>query len=99
MAACSDVDGDVLGELLPRHPPLAARPGLGWVVAGGRRALVQVGRDGGRAVGLGPRSVAGRWPGSVGGDGARPAVRSISRGLRKASRHDSLRPVRSTERS
>ena len=50
MSACADVDGDVLGQLLPRHPPLPARPGLGWVVAGGRRALVQVGRDGGRAV-------------------------------------------------
>ena len=46
MSACADVDGDLLGELLPRHPPLPARPGLGWVVAGGRRALVQIGRDG-----------------------------------------------------
>jgi S-DNA-T family DNA segregation ATPase FtsK/SpoIIIE len=45
LSACADVDGDLLGELLPRHPPLAARPGLAWVVGTGRRALVQLGRD------------------------------------------------------
>ncbi|MET0457692.1 MAG: FtsK/SpoIIIE domain-containing protein [Ilumatobacteraceae bacterium] len=45
MAACSDVDGDVLGQLLPRRPPLAARPGLAWVVGAGRQTLVQIGRD------------------------------------------------------
>ncbi len=43
MAACSDTDGDLLGELLPRHRPLPARPGLAWVVDGGHRRLVQVG--------------------------------------------------------
>ena len=43
MAACSDTDGDLLGELLPRHRPLPARPGLAWVVDGGDRRLVQVG--------------------------------------------------------
>ena len=41
-AACADTDGDVLGELLPRHRPLPARPGLAWLVAGGGRSLVQV---------------------------------------------------------
>ena len=41
-AACTDTDGDVLGELLPRHRPLPARPGLAWMVAGGRRSMVQV---------------------------------------------------------
>ena len=42
----------------PRHPPLAPRPGLAWVVAGGRRSLVQVGRD---SVGtmLGPSRIDG----------------------------------------
>jgi S-DNA-T family DNA segregation ATPase FtsK/SpoIIIE len=49
MSMCADTDGDVLGELLPRHPPLPPRPGLGWLVSGGQRALVQVGRA--RAVG------------------------------------------------
>jgi S-DNA-T family DNA segregation ATPase FtsK/SpoIIIE len=44
MAACLDTDGDVLGELLPRRPPIPPRPGLAWVVAGGQRLLVQVGR-------------------------------------------------------
>jgi S-DNA-T family DNA segregation ATPase FtsK/SpoIIIE len=44
MAACVDTDGDVLGELLPRRPPIPPRPGLAWVVAGGQRLLVQVGR-------------------------------------------------------
>ena len=45
LAACTDTDGDVLGELLPRHRPLPARPGLAWMVAGGRRSMVQVARD------------------------------------------------------
>jgi S-DNA-T family DNA segregation ATPase FtsK/SpoIIIE len=43
MASCADTDGDLLGELLPRHRPLAARPGLAWVVDGGERRLVQLG--------------------------------------------------------
>jgi S-DNA-T family DNA segregation ATPase FtsK/SpoIIIE len=43
MAACAETDGDVLGELLPRHPPLPLRPGLAWIVGGGTRALVQIG--------------------------------------------------------
>ncbi len=83
MAGCSDVDGDVLGELLPRRRPLPVRPGLGWVVGGGHRALVQLGRDDVR-----PRD-----------QSAVTGVGPISRGLRNASRHDSFLPVRSTERS
>jgi S-DNA-T family DNA segregation ATPase FtsK/SpoIIIE len=43
MAACVDTDGDVLGELLPRRPPLPPRPGLAWIVGTGPRVLVQVG--------------------------------------------------------
>jgi DNA segregation ATPase FtsK/SpoIIIE, S-DNA-T family len=35
MAACADVDGDLLGMAIPRRMPLAARPGLAWVTAGG----------------------------------------------------------------
>ncbi len=42
-AACTDIDGDLLGELLPRRRPLPARPGLAWVVDGLGRRLVQVG--------------------------------------------------------
>ncbi len=42
LSACSDTDGDVLGELLPRHPLLPSRPGLAWMVGGGRRTLVQL---------------------------------------------------------
>jgi S-DNA-T family DNA segregation ATPase FtsK/SpoIIIE len=45
MAACVDTDGDVLGELLPRRPPLPPRPGLAWIVSAGPRVLVQVGRS------------------------------------------------------
>jgi DNA segregation ATPase FtsK/SpoIIIE, S-DNA-T family len=44
MSSCADTDGDVLGELLPRRPPIPPRPGLAWVVSGGVRALAQVGR-------------------------------------------------------
>ena len=45
MSMCGDTDGDVLGELLPRHPPLPPRPGLAWLVAGGRRTLTQLALD------------------------------------------------------
>ena len=44
MASCADTEGDVLGELLPRRPPIPPRPGLAWIVSGGERALAQVGR-------------------------------------------------------
>jgi S-DNA-T family DNA segregation ATPase FtsK/SpoIIIE len=46
MSACADTDGDVLGELLPRRPPIPPRPGLAWLVSGGVRRLAQVGRGG-----------------------------------------------------
>jgi S-DNA-T family DNA segregation ATPase FtsK/SpoIIIE len=42
LAACADVDGDLLGELLPRRRPLPPRPGLAWLVDGAGRRLVQV---------------------------------------------------------
>ena len=44
MAGCSDVDGDLLGELLPRTPPIPVRPGLAWVVSAGGRSLAQIAR-------------------------------------------------------
>ena len=42
MAASSDLDGDLLGALLPRRCPIAPRPGLGWLIADGAVQLVQV---------------------------------------------------------
>ena len=96
MAACSDTDGDLLGELLPRHRPLPARPGLAWVVDGGHRRLVQVGwrPDAQSLTNVRSRSAArSDWTAGV-----RAAAGSSSR-LRNASRQDSLRPVCSTERS
>ena len=44
MAGCSDVDGDLLGELLPRMPPIPVRPGLAWVVSARGHTLAQVAR-------------------------------------------------------
>jgi S-DNA-T family DNA segregation ATPase FtsK/SpoIIIE len=41
-AAASDVDGDLLGVVLPRRLPVAARPGLMWAVDNGSLTLVQV---------------------------------------------------------
>ena len=38
----SDLDGDLLGAVLPRRTPIAPRPGLMWLVDGGRSRLVQV---------------------------------------------------------
>ena len=50
MAGCSDIDADLLGAVLPRRAPLAARQGLGWVVAEGGRRLIQVAQHAGDPV-------------------------------------------------
>ena len=50
MAGCVDIDADLLGAVLPRRAPLAARPGLGWVVAEGGRRLIQIAQDAGDSV-------------------------------------------------
>jgi S-DNA-T family DNA segregation ATPase FtsK/SpoIIIE len=42
LAACADLDGDLVGELLPRHPPIPARPGLAWLVDHAGRRLAQL---------------------------------------------------------
>ena len=42
LAGCADIDGDLLGELLPRRLPIPARPGLAWLVDAGGRRLVQL---------------------------------------------------------
>lgn len=42
LAACTDIDGDLVGELLPRRPPIPARPGLAWLVDGTGRRLAQL---------------------------------------------------------
>ncbi len=41
-AACHETDGDLLGVVLPRHGPIAPRPGLVHVVEDGTLRLVQV---------------------------------------------------------
>jgi DNA segregation ATPase FtsK/SpoIIIE, S-DNA-T family len=42
MAAGSDLDGDLLGAAIPRHLPIAPRPGLAWVSAHGQVLLAQL---------------------------------------------------------
>ena len=44
-AGGNDTDGDLLGAVLPRRSPVAARPGLMWVVQDGSSRLVQVAAD------------------------------------------------------
>jgi S-DNA-T family DNA segregation ATPase FtsK/SpoIIIE len=44
MAAAHESDGELLGEVLPRRSPIAARPGLAWLIDQGGRRLVQVAR-------------------------------------------------------
>jgi DNA segregation ATPase FtsK/SpoIIIE, S-DNA-T family len=44
-SASSDLDGDLLGAMLPRHTPIPARPGLVWLVSGGDIVLAQVAVD------------------------------------------------------
>jgi S-DNA-T family DNA segregation ATPase FtsK/SpoIIIE len=45
MTKGGEADGELLGEILPRRQPVAARPGLAWVFDGNGRRLVQVARD------------------------------------------------------
>jgi S-DNA-T family DNA segregation ATPase FtsK/SpoIIIE len=45
MTKGGDADGELLGEILPRRLPVAARAGLAWVFDGNGRRLVQVARD------------------------------------------------------
>ena len=44
-AASSDLDGDLVGAVLPRRLPIPARPGLVWIVSDGDAALAQVAVD------------------------------------------------------
>ena len=41
----SDLDGDLLGVMLPRRTPVPTRPGLAWSVANGRATLTQLAVD------------------------------------------------------
>jgi S-DNA-T family DNA segregation ATPase FtsK/SpoIIIE len=41
MAACDELDADLLGAQLPRHVVTAPRPGLCWLVGDGRATLAQ----------------------------------------------------------
>ncbi len=41
----SDLDGDLLGVMLPRRTPVPARPGLAWSVANGTATLTQLAVD------------------------------------------------------
>ena len=45
MAAASDLDGDLVGVILPRRMPIPARPGLAWLVSDGDAVLAQVAVD------------------------------------------------------
>jgi S-DNA-T family DNA segregation ATPase FtsK/SpoIIIE len=44
-SASSDLDGDLVGATLPRHVPIAARPGLVWLAGDGEVELAQVALD------------------------------------------------------
>ena len=41
MTAPGEVDGDLLGVVLPRRTPIPPRPGLGWIIDGSGHRLVQ----------------------------------------------------------
>ena len=45
MAAGGELDGDLLGAVLPRRIPIPPRPGLAWLVDGGGQSLVQLALD------------------------------------------------------
>jgi S-DNA-T family DNA segregation ATPase FtsK/SpoIIIE len=45
MTAGGELDGDLLGAILPRRTPIPARPGLAWLVDGSGQSLVQLALD------------------------------------------------------
>jgi S-DNA-T family DNA segregation ATPase FtsK/SpoIIIE len=45
MSASNDLDGDLLGAMLPRRLPIPARPGLVWLVGDGAIAMAQIAVD------------------------------------------------------
>ncbi len=45
LTSAGEIDGDVLGVQLPRRPPIAARPGLAWLVDRRGCRLVQIARQ------------------------------------------------------
>ena len=45
MTASSDLDGDLLGAMLPRRTPIPPRPGLVWLVSDGQVTLAQLAVD------------------------------------------------------
>jgi S-DNA-T family DNA segregation ATPase FtsK/SpoIIIE len=45
MAAGAELDGDLVGAVLPRRTPIPTRPGLAWLVDGTGQALVQLALD------------------------------------------------------
>jgi S-DNA-T family DNA segregation ATPase FtsK/SpoIIIE len=47
MTASSDLDGDLIGAMLPRTMPISPRPGLVWLVSDGEAVLAQVAVDAG----------------------------------------------------
>ena len=44
-SASNDLDGDLLGVMLPRRLPIPARPGLAWLVSDGDVVLTQIAVD------------------------------------------------------
>ena len=61
MAACNDLDGDLVGATLPRRMPVRPRPGLAWVTVNGTTHLTQIAHDD-------IDGLAGRGPASAGDD-------------------------------
>jgi S-DNA-T family DNA segregation ATPase FtsK/SpoIIIE len=45
MAGGAELDGDLLGAVLPRRTPIPPRPGLAWLVDGSGQSLVQLALD------------------------------------------------------
>ncbi|MEY2400528.1 MAG: segregation ATPase FtsK/SpoIIIE, family, partial [Ilumatobacteraceae bacterium] len=45
MSASNDLDGDLLGTMLPRRLPISARPGLVWLIGDGGVVVAQIAVD------------------------------------------------------
>ena len=63
-AACSDLDGDLVGAVVPRRLPIPHRVGLAWLAGNGAVTLIQVATD---EPETSPAPVAGRSPAAARG--------------------------------
>jgi S-DNA-T family DNA segregation ATPase FtsK/SpoIIIE len=96
MTASNDLDGDLLGAALPRRLPVAARPGLAWIVGDEGPVLAQLAIDDDEPPLAGPIDGALTDPVVEPGDRSRPIVTGAWPGPSPSAARSSARSSAST---